>query len=251
MGLPYTYTILLQLGSAFLHWAVSQSLFVISFAVFDYAGKPVMIDNRGDELRMGGAGGMGINSGGVLMDSFGDPIPAKDQSNEYFRMGYNCLGIMVTLGIGGFLVLVGWADDLRLWRSHSHAHASAHPPDHPPMMPLVGTCSVAISAACHVKRRDEERREMVLKPLRWGLVGIKDGKSSYYGFSKDDDDAVITRRGVEEVTFAENHKTWRQVNGTNIPKGGAWKPWKEMLGLEHEVAGELHLGQGFDEYGYR
>ena len=42
----------------------------------------------------------------------------------------------------------------------------------PDTMPLAGTSSAAIAAACHVLPKDED---CALKPVKWGVVGDEDG----------------------------------------------------------------------------
>lgn len=48
-------------------------------------------------------------------------------------------------------------------------------------MPLVGSCSAAISAACHSGRQEGYEVGAALKPLLWGVVGDVEG-AKRYGF---------------------------------------------------------------------
>lgn len=44
-----------------------------------------------------------------------------------------------------------------------------------PGIPVAGSCSVVLSAACHVEDEDSASSEMALKPLQWGVVHSGDG----------------------------------------------------------------------------
>ncbi|MCJ1263852.1 hypothetical protein MMC22_003722 [Lobaria immixta] len=44
-----------------------------------------------------------------------------------------------------------------------------------PGIPVAGSCSVVLSAACHVEDEDTASSEMALKPLQWGVVRSGDG----------------------------------------------------------------------------
>ncbi|KAF8250362.1 hypothetical protein K440DRAFT_639945 [Wilcoxina mikolae CBS 423.85] len=62
-------------------------------------------------------------------------------------------------------------------------------------MPIPGSCSAAISAACHsIKMYEWEREQLVLKPLQWGDVGVEDVGVRHLTFS---DDAVERPREYE------------------------------------------------------
>ena len=136
LGLPFRYAIPLQIGSIALHWLASQSLYVVSLAVFDWRERPVAIDSSGF--------------------STSSPFDAGS-TNEFYRTGFSCFGLVLSMAVCVLLLLIGWIDDFRVLLSG---------------MPLVGSSSVAISASCHAESK--RLKEMVLKPLRWGVVGRSD-----------------------------------------------------------------------------
>ena len=84
--------------------------------------------------------------------------------------GYSPVGILIAVIMGGVLILFLCGLSLR--------HLT-------PGMPVLGTCSLAISAACHPPRGDEDAG---LKKLMYGVVG-----------KSEDDDAG--QSGPEHVTF--------------------------------------------------
>ena len=141
LGLPYRFAIPLQIGSMLLHWLVSQSLYIVSFAVFDYQGHPVAIDNSGKEW-----------SGDQFSDGKRKQFGAQD-TNELVRIGFSCLGLILAMTVASILLLLGWLDDIRaLW----------------PGMPFVIARSDQISACCHMECDDAE--QIVLKQLKWSTT---------------------------------------------------------------------------------
>ena len=58
---------------------------------------------------------------------------------------------------------------------------------YPNDMPVIGNCSAAISAACHPEIREGgDGEDMVLRPLRWGDVGMVDGETGVRHLSFSD-----------------------------------------------------------------
>ena len=72
-------------------------------------------------------------------------------------MGYSCIAIITTIFLGSIVVIVGILIGFRRYK---------------PGIPLVGSCSAAISAACHQPKEDEDAAD---KPLMWGVVSTKNG----------------------------------------------------------------------------
>lgn len=72
-------------------------------------------------------------------------------------MGYSRLAFVTTLLLGSVVVILGILNGFRNYRLG---------------IPLVGSCSAAISAACHRPKEDEDAAD---KPLMWGVVSMKDG----------------------------------------------------------------------------
>ena len=107
-------------------------------------------------------------------------VPMQD---EITTVAYSPLGMLLMLVVGFFLLVFLFAMALRKL---------------PFGMPLIGSNSMAISAACHLPPGldQSKREEMVLKPLSWGAIpggskvrdlGIRDVNTygSEYGMDED------------------------------------------------------------------
>ena len=90
-------------------------------------------------------------------------VAAFDSNEEYTydslsTVGYSCIAIITVIILGSIVVALGILNGFRKYR---------------PGMPLVGSCSAAISAACHQPREDVDAATL---PLLWGAVnGQEDG----------------------------------------------------------------------------
>ena len=67
-------------------------------------------------------------------------------------LGYSCIAIITVITLGGIVVLIGILYGFKRYK---------------PGVPLVGSCSAAISAACH---RPNEDVDAPFKPVMWGAV---------------------------------------------------------------------------------
>ena len=76
----------------------------------------------------------------------------EDLENSISSIGYSNIAIMTVIALGTVVVLVGILTGFRRY---------------PPGIPLAGSCSAAISAACH---RPEGDTDAAGKPLMWGAV---------------------------------------------------------------------------------
>jgi hypothetical protein len=76
----------------------------------------------------------------------------QDQSASISTVGYSCIAIFCALILGSIAVLGGIANGFRRYDDG---------------IPLVGSCSAAISAACH---RPMEDSTAYLKAVMWGVV---------------------------------------------------------------------------------
>lgn len=114
LQIPYRLGLPLMAFSAFLHWIISQSIFIAK------------IDG---------------------IDSMGFPDDSEEQNAV--TCGYSPLGMIVTV-LASFTLLV-FVCLLGVRRLR-------------PGVPLVGSCSVAIAAACHAKGTSE------LAPVMWGSI---------------------------------------------------------------------------------
>jgi hypothetical protein len=85
-------------------------------------------------------------------------------------VGYSSIGIILAMTTGTILVLaILTIGDFFRYNSKRTRHGG---PGQPRTMPLVGTCSAAISANCH---RHEEDLDCSLLPLTWGFVKDVEG----------------------------------------------------------------------------
>ena len=71
-------------------------------------------------------------------------------------LGYSCIAIITVICLGAILILLEVLNGFRVHRG----------------MPLAGSCSAAISAACH---RPEEDVDAATKPVMWGVVNSENG----------------------------------------------------------------------------
>ena len=92
----------------------------------------------------------------VAIDVF-DEQGNLDTSQSILTCGFSCIAMIFLVGIGWLVFIAGVGMGLRRFREG---------------MPLVGSCSAAISAACH-PAADEP--EVVLVPVKWGVVSVADG----------------------------------------------------------------------------
>ena len=82
----------------------------------------------------------------------------KDHSLVYTlsNIGYSCIAIITAIFIGTVVMLLGLLNGFR-WHQG---------------MPLAGSCSAAISAACH---RPDEDVDAATKPVMWGVASSENG----------------------------------------------------------------------------
>lgn len=135
LSLPFAYGIPLIVSSGLLHWMISQSVFVIQ--TIGYSQPDV----------------------GKLAKAEFEKAPAMDAS----VVGFSSLGIVFSLSIGITLVIavLGVGAFKRYRAKRLENGKEAYP------MPLVSTCSAAISAACHKHKQDTDASFL---PLTWGFV---------------------------------------------------------------------------------
>ncbi len=80
----------------------------------------------------------------------------EDEAYSISTIGYSCIAIITVIILGTVVVLVGLLNGFRRQEG----------------MPLAGSCSAAISAACH---RPEEDVDAATKPVMWGVVSSDKG----------------------------------------------------------------------------
>ena len=140
LSLPYRYSLPLMFASVTMHWLISQSVFV-------------------------------IQSIGVVYGTSFYRSPVYDSS----LVGWSSIAMVYSLVVGLVMlvamVAIGSLNKYRpLERDKSHGTAGQSY-----TMPLVCSCSAAISAACH--RSDEDFQSHLL-PVRWGY-----DKQDYWCFT--------------------------------------------------------------------
>ena len=120
LELPYRYAIPLLIFSGFLHWFVSQSIFLANIDIYG-------INGDYDEL-------------------------SPDYS--YSTCGYSPIAMVFVIIFGSLLILFGLVLGFRTYK---------------PGIPLVGSCSKKISAACHIPENELELHPEQ-GPLQWGII---------------------------------------------------------------------------------
>jgi hypothetical protein len=176
------------------HWLISQSMFVIRTLVFDWDGTPLP----------------GRTTSGHSV------IPALiGTCHMYF---FNCLGEETDLGaialILGFVAFLGYIINSFLRRYN-----------HVPGMPLVSTCSLAISANCH---RPAEDTDAHLLPVMWGVYDKNPSGGAKCAFTtsryvrKPDMDEVLL--GLPAQKKVESGRKVRQRFGDW--KRSVWTDWR-------------------------
>ncbi|MCJ1426734.1 hypothetical protein MMC29_004637 [Sticta canariensis] len=133
LQLPYSYGIPLLVMSGILHWLVSQSIFLVRLVVQDNFSSVYWINTyrASDSYRPAGA--------------------------EVFisRCGYSPIAIITVIPLGALLLFLVIANGFRKYNKG---------------MTLAGSCSAAISAACH---RPEKDVDAAVLPVLWGAVSTE------------------------------------------------------------------------------
>ena len=144
LTIPYRFAIPLQLFSAALHWLISQSSFVVDVGGLTYKG---------------------VRYGTGSQAQF-----APDEAMSSTMIGYVLLGIICSLAIGCVLVLwIAWVGSFKMESSQvsTSGKLRADGDGRPLHMPLVSSCSAAISAACHPPLEDDAADQL---PVVWGRI---------------------------------------------------------------------------------
>jgi hypothetical protein len=105
-----------------------------------------------------------------------DEAGELDEGNSISTVGYSCIAIFCALILGSLAVLGGIANGFRKYDDG---------------IPLVGSCSAAISAACHRLSEDSMAH---LKPVKWGVVEGNRGRVGHCSFSSFEVERPVTGR---------------------------------------------------------
>jgi hypothetical protein len=136
LQLPFRFSIPLLLASSGLHFLISQALFLVRIIVYQ-DGKPVPVSGL---TMLGGGSG----------------------SDIYSAVCYSLSAIVASIGWGLALVLA--------------LFAFARFATYPAGLPVGGTNSAVISAACHIQQEERDGEDSSTLPLKWGVTipGSKD-----------------------------------------------------------------------------
>ncbi|KAJ4286430.1 hypothetical protein N0V90_013129 [Kalmusia sp. IMI 367209] len=139
LQLPYTFSVPLLLASVLLHWFISQSIFLARIAMYK-DGVLVSMDDR--------------------LTAYRHMVTATN--SVFTGLGYSDSALIASLTWGSALVLV--------------MLLMAHWMIYPKGLPVGGTCSAVISAACHVRHEEgaaeEVKGDISSQPLKWGVTCI-------------------------------------------------------------------------------
>ena len=92
----------------------------------------------------------------VNIQEYDNDSESIDENNSITALGYSCIAIITTIMLGSITIAVGIAMGFRRYEGG---------------MPLAGSCSAAISAACHPSSQDCDVAAEV--PLMWGVAESK------------------------------------------------------------------------------
>ncbi|KAK2763325.1 hypothetical protein FQN54_009961 [Arachnomyces sp. PD_36] len=136
-------------------------------------------------------------------------IPARSQ--EFIDCGFSLVSLIFAIVLGGLLILVAILLGLRRFKSR---------------MPLMVSCSVAISAACHPRKGEGH----ALKPVMWGEV--VDSSSSLSASSSDEDSG------------SDNNGDSVGGNADGIHRGGFEESQERLVMREgaNGSTGDIHAG---------
>jgi hypothetical protein len=149
LQLPYRFGIPLMVLSGTLHWLVSQSIFLIAIDFYDVFGK--------------------FGSGSLPSDEplYNDGVYSSDMKT----CGYSPIAMISVLVLGSFMLFAIIAFGYVPYKRG---------------MTLCGSCSMAISAACHLdKDVDADGEATATDKLQWGVIGTTENGVGHCGFSAD------------------------------------------------------------------
>ena len=106
----------------------------------------------------------------TALNSTSTPIRTRQHSEDFVTTGYSPIATLTVIILGAFIVVVAVVTSLQKFKSG---------------MPLAGSCSAAISAACHPNHIEDEHASIL--PLQWG-VSANTGGIGHCTFSSKDVD---------------------------------------------------------------
>ena len=145
LQLPYRYALPLMGVSGVLHWLLSQSIFLVSIDRFDAFGERV-----------------------VLSRDYG--TRESRGSQDYLTCGYSPIAILAVMIIATFMIVFIFVMGLRRYKG---------------TIPLAGSNSGAISAACHLDEK-HAGTDVVTLSLQWGVTSAMDADIRHCSFSPEE-----------------------------------------------------------------
>ena len=97
----------------------------------------------------------------------------EDADLSFSAIGYSCIPLLVVIILVSVTVLAGILNGFRRYK---------------PGIPLAGSCSAAISAACHLPEEDVHASE---KPVLWGVVSMNEGGVGHCSFTSLNAEAPV------------------------------------------------------------
>jgi hypothetical protein len=148
LSLPYRYAVPLIAVSGVIHWLLSQSLFLVSIEAYGYS-----YDS--------GFYGDPYNNGSIERIR----LPSED----FIACGTSPIGFLLIALVIAVLILTIILIGSRRFKTG---------------MPVVGSCSAAIAAACHPDSDEDENA--ATKPLMWGVTSFRQAGIGHCSFSSKD-----------------------------------------------------------------
>lgn len=178
LSLPYKYSLTLMGLSSLLHWLISQCVFVVQTVAYQ------------------------------------TPDFIRDKAMDASSIGFSSIGIIFAMITGSVLVIL--ITSLGLARKYEAETPRKDGPIPPHSMPLVSTCSAAISANCHRHRDDTQ---CWFLPVRWGFVSdVEERDGGHFTFTTARD---IGKRAVAAEEEAEERgEGYEDVEGLEANEEG-------------------------------
>jgi len=146
LQLPYRFALPLMALSGILHWLVSQSIFLVAIDVYDWEG------SRGMST--------GVDSPWAFI--------SMTTQGDWKSCGYSPIAIFNVIVLGSLMVAAIIGFGFVPFKQG---------------MNLAGSCSAAISAACHLAEGEGDGYAAAMAKLQWGDVGVDDEGVGHCGFS--------------------------------------------------------------------
>jgi hypothetical protein len=145
LQLPYRFSVPLMMLSGILHWLVSQAIFLVAIDFYDPFGQPTL------------KWSYNYNSGN------------SDAALTMKTCGYSPIAIITVIIMGSLMVMAIVAFGFVPYKQG---------------MTLAGSCSLAMSAACHLDKRLEiDGAAAAVGTVQWGVVGWGEDEIGHCAFS--------------------------------------------------------------------